>query len=166
MIEKLLTGFLAGSMVFSLSALDIVTDGIARIELESGTALPEKTAVNEFKRIIKAVTGSEIGNGKAPNKLVIGTPETNPAIAKEAVFLGLIKNRIQMFLHSRQKGISSMPPETIHALQCSPCSSSWNSSDADGSGPAKTGNIFLRRQKICLSAISISTAGRRLHTGT
>ncbi|MBP3393307.1 MAG: DUF4838 domain-containing protein, partial [Lentisphaeria bacterium] len=93
MIEKLLTGFLAGSMVFSLSALDIVTDGIARIELESGTALPEKTAVNEFKRIIKAVTGSEIGNGKAPNKLVIGTPETNPAIAKEAVFLGLDKKQ-------------------------------------------------------------------------
>ena len=72
MIKKLLTGFLTGSVVFSLSALDIVTDGIARIELESGTALPEKTAVNEFKRIIKAVTGSEIGNGKAPNKLVIG----------------------------------------------------------------------------------------------
>ena len=52
MIKKLLTGFLTGSVVFSLSALDIVTDGIARIELESGTALPEKTAVNEFKRII------------------------------------------------------------------------------------------------------------------
>ena len=93
MIKKLLTGFLTGSVVFSLSALDIVTDGIARIELESGTALPEKTAVNEFKRIIKAVTGSEIGNGKAPNKLVIGTPETNPAIAKEAVFLGLDKKQ-------------------------------------------------------------------------
>ena len=93
MIKKLLTGFLTGSVVFSLSALDIVTDGIARIELESGTALPEKTAVNEFKRIIKAVTGSEIGNGKAPNKLVIGTPETNPAIVKEAVFLGLDKKQ-------------------------------------------------------------------------
>lgn len=36
MIKKLLTGFLTGSVVFSLSALDIVTDGIARIELESG----------------------------------------------------------------------------------------------------------------------------------
>ena len=42
MIKKLLTGFLTGSVVFSLSALDIVTDGIARIELESGTALPER----------------------------------------------------------------------------------------------------------------------------
>ena len=84
MIKKLLTGFLMGTMVFSLSALDIVKDGIARIELVSGTTQPEKTAVNEFKRIIKAVTGSEIGNGKAPYKLVIGTPETNPEIAKEA----------------------------------------------------------------------------------
>ena len=166
MIKKLLTGFLTGSVVFSLSALDIVTDGIARIELESGTALPEKTAVNEFKRIIKAVTGSEIGNGKAPNKLVIGTPETNPAIAKEAVFLGLDKKQDTDVFALKTKGNIIYAAGNNPRLQCSPCSSSWNSSDADGSGPAKTGNIFLRRQKICLSAISISTAGRRLHTGT
>ena len=162
MIKKLLTGFLTGSVVFSLSALDIVTDGIARIELESGTALPEKTAVNEFKRIIKAVTGSEIGNGKAPNKLVIGTPETNPAIAKEAVFLGLDKKQDTDVFALKTKG------NIIYAAGNNPRSAMFAVFELlEQLGcPAKTGNIFLRRQKICLSAISISTAGRRLHTGT
>ena len=93
MIRKIVVGILFCSTVLSASALELVKDGVAQISVESGATAPEKNAVDEFKRIMKTVTGAEIGSGKAVNKLIIGTPETNPAVAKEAAFLGLDKKQ-------------------------------------------------------------------------
>ncbi len=90
MLKKILTGVMSILVVFAASALDLVKDGHAKIELFPGSGAPEKTAAEEFRRIIRSVTGAEVGSG-APNRLVIGTPETNPEIAKEAKFLGLDK---------------------------------------------------------------------------
>ncbi len=93
MIRKMIAGFLFSATLFSASALDLVKDGVARISVESGATAPEKKAADEFRRIVKAVTGAEIGSGKAANRLIIGTPETNPEVAKEAAFLGLDKKQ-------------------------------------------------------------------------
>ena len=90
MLKKVMTLALCAG-ILSAAALDLVKDGSPRISVESGSTAPEKKAVAEFKRIIKAVSGAEVGNTPAENRLVIGTPETNPRIAAESSFLGLDK---------------------------------------------------------------------------
>ncbi len=93
MNRKMIAGFFFGAAVLTASALDLVKDGIAQISVESGATPSEQKAVDEFKRVMKTVTGAEVGSGKAANKLVIGTPETNPEVAKETAFLGLDKKQ-------------------------------------------------------------------------
>lgn len=90
--------------ILSTAALDLVKDGSPRISVESGSTEPEKKAVAEFKRIIKAVSGAEVGRTPAENRLVIGTPETNPRIAAEASFLGLDKKSASDVFSLKTKG--------------------------------------------------------------
>ena len=90
--------------ILGAAALDLVKDGSPRISVESGSTAPEKKAVAEFKRIIKAVSGAEAGSSPAENRLVIGTPETNPRIAAEASFLGLDKKSASDVFSLKTKG--------------------------------------------------------------
>lgn len=89
MLKSTISSILAASAIFSLTAFDLVKDGVAQFTISAGKTPSETKAVSELSRIIKSVTGADIQKGKPVNKLVIGTPATNPEIAKEAKFLGL-----------------------------------------------------------------------------
>lgn len=91
MLKSTISAVLAASAMFSLTAFDLVKDGVAQFTISAGKTPSETKAVSELSRIIKSVTGADIQKGKPVNKVVIGTPATNPEIAKEAKFLGLDK---------------------------------------------------------------------------
>lgn len=92
MFKFTISAVLTAVTIASLAAFDLVKDGVAQFTVSAGKTPSETKAVAELQRIVKNITGADLKNGKSVNKLVIGTPDTNPEIAKEAKFLGLDKS--------------------------------------------------------------------------
>jgi hypothetical protein len=74
----------------SAQSVDIVNNGQAKTSIITGekASKAEHFAASELKRIVKKTSGAEL-TSNLPNQIVIGTPKTNPEIAKVAGFLGL-----------------------------------------------------------------------------